>query len=205
MGTINYEDRLQYFENENYLSPTDGYPERPVKWFKEVILSDAIKQYSGKKTLLDVGCAHGYYTVLFTPYFDKVVGFDFAKNRIEFAKNNWKEPNLSFENIDLTDCNYTGKFDSMFTSMVIQHIKNEDKIKAFYNLYKLADENCIFVMYDFNTDINNNISWDDFVTPIGPNWIKRNAPMWDIESCELFTKEMVGQEGIYRYVLKRGK
>ena len=137
------------FEKEDYLSPLEGYPERPVSWFKDTILPNALDSYKGKKNLLDVGCAFGYFTSLFAPYFNTVTGIDFAKNRIDFAQEAYKSiPNLCFYQSNIEVFNPTSKYDAMFTSMVIQHIPKDSKINAFKNLYNLSTDNCIFLLYD---------------------------------------------------------
>jgi len=202
------QDRRKYFELENYLSPISGYPERNVEWFKQTILPDAIDTFKNKNTLLDVGCAHGYFTALFKDNFKNIIGVDFVENRINFAKSFFKFPNISFYCADITNFNNDVKFDAIFTSMAIQHISKKDKIKAFANLHKIASDDCIFLMYDFDTK-KEDVS-EDFMGPISKIWIDKNlSDIWTCESCEPFVKEAqctnCGEqcEIIHKYILRK--
>jgi ubiquinone/menaquinone biosynthesis C-methylase UbiE len=195
--------RKNLFENEIYLSPTDGYPERPVSWFKKEILPDALGHFEGRETLLDVGSAHGYFTVLFADNFSKVVGIDFSANRINFAKRHWNKLNVSFIQTPIEEFSSDIHFDAMFTSMVIQHIPKQDKIEAFKKLSMVAAEDCKFLLYDFNSNYEE--VTDDWVAPISPLWIAKYLKgIWRCESCERFTKEGPSSDNyIYRYILRK--
>ena len=151
----NVGDRREYFEAENYLSPTEGYPERPVSWFKETILPDVLHEHKEKSHLLDVGCAFGYYTNEFKDSFESVTGIDYARNRISFATENFETDTLKFVNTKIEEFNTDKRFDAMFTSMVIQHIPLENKIPAFKNLHSIAADDCLFLLYDFNSNTKN--------------------------------------------------
>jgi 2-polyprenyl-3-methyl-5-hydroxy-6-metoxy-1,4-benzoquinol methylase len=196
------ENRKDLFINENYLSPIDGYPERPVFWFKEAMLPDVKEEFTGRKQFLDVGCAFGYYTALFCSFVDQVTGIDFADNRIEQAKTNFTNVNLHFYCSPIEDFQSDQKFDCMFTSMVLQHIKVADKIKVFSNLSTLATDDCKFVMYDFNSLIEE-IS-DAWVSPVSPAWLAKYAPDWKVESCEPFCNEYQTENStIWKYILSK--
>ena len=196
-------DRKEKFENEHYLSKIDGYPERNVDWFKEHIFQDVVLQLKDKKIFLDVGCAYGYYTVLFEDVFEKIIGLDFAENRIKFASNNCRSENIEFVCSKIEEFKNDFKFDSMFTSMVFQHIPKNDKIDAFKTLHTLATDNCKFLMYDFNWG-NEDIT-DDWVAPVSPQWIHKYIDdYWECESCEEFVRESEGDKGMmYRYILRK--
>jgi 2-polyprenyl-3-methyl-5-hydroxy-6-metoxy-1,4-benzoquinol methylase len=201
-------NRKEYFANEEInipdvkdLSPVSAYTSRPIEWFKDTILGDFVSHLSETKDVLDVGCAYGYYTVLFTPFCKTVTGIDFTKKRIEAAQNHWKEDNIKFVEQDLTiPFTLDKQYDVLFTSMVIQHIPIVGKIAAFKNLATVTKKDGLFIMYDFKF---NNVT-DDFVGPINPDWIHNNVGnLWECESCVSFCREANNQGEIFKYVLRR--
>lgn len=181
------DNRKNIFDAEHYLSLDDGYPERPVSWFKEAMLPRINEVLVNKKHLLDVGCASGYYTKEFQREGLTITGIDFASNRIEHAIAKFSNQTLQFINAELENFKTNDMYDCMFTSMVIQHMPHHIKIQAFENLAKHATDDCLFLMYDFNSnkeDIGN-----DWVEPVSPQWLRKHVPWWQVKSCEPFCNE----------------
>lgn len=180
-------DRQEIFEQETYLSFEEGYPERPVSWFKQAILPRVQILFANKQKLLDVGCASGYYTKEFTSFIPKVAGIDYAHNRIEYAKKHFEKDGLKFLHARANDFSVDTQFDCMFTSMVFQHMPQSVKIDSFENLAKHATNDCLFVMYDFNCQ--RETIGDAWVEPISPAWLSKNIKGWKVQSCEPFCNE----------------
>lgn len=85
-----------------------------------------IKNTDSGKKVIDIGCGNGAldYDVVNSKKDVKIIGIDINKENIDFAKKNYKHPNLSFimgdALIDLPDM----KFDIVFLSNVLEHIPN---------------------------------------------------------------------------------
>jgi 2-polyprenyl-3-methyl-5-hydroxy-6-metoxy-1,4-benzoquinol methylase len=141
-------DRQDIFEQETYLSFEDGYPERPVSWFKSSMLPKIRNLLANKKLLLDVGCASGYYTKEFAPFIERIVGVDYAYNRIKYAKEHFEGDKLKFIHSRVDQLKVDRLFDAMFTSMVFQHMPLDIKMQSFENLATLASDDCLFLMYE---------------------------------------------------------
>lgn len=87
----------------------------PEKDFKEKLL-----ELRGKdKTVLDVGCADGRFTLSVAPYFKKVIAIDMSKGMLEAAKKLQKEKgvlNVSFEEQDANKTTYANEtFDLVYS------------------------------------------------------------------------------------------
>jgi 2-polyprenyl-3-methyl-5-hydroxy-6-metoxy-1,4-benzoquinol methylase len=177
-------NRKEYFETENYLDPNLGYPERNIDWFTVNILNDILKLpfVDKNKNLLDVGCAHGYFTRILSNHFKFTMGIDLAENRIEYAKNYEKET-LLFKQQDLTEDDFESKFnkkfDLLFSNAVIPHIPINLKIKTFENLAKISNAGAYFVMYD---GLCENGCLDQFVGLFSIDWLKDNIKDWEYVS-----------------------
>lgn len=118
------------------------------------VINYVIKQGNLKSknfAVLDVGCGYGNVAKSRFAKFEnaKVLGIDINKEVIEINKQNNQSPNFSFANFDVEDENFTQdfsayltqnnlpKFDIIFLSYVLQHLKNPDlalqKLKTFLN------------------------------------------------------------------------
>ena len=84
---MDLKNRKEVFEKEDYLDAETGYPERDVNWFTNHILPDflSLDFVNKDKTLLDVGCAHGYFTKVMCDSFKHTLGIDFAENRLNYT------------------------------------------------------------------------------------------------------------------------
>lgn len=154
MGLRELGDRSEYFSGER-IDLDNGYVERPITWFKDNIFPEFEKLRDPSwrhKSFLDVGCASGYFTVLFQPYFAFVGGVDYTKGRIDYAKANREKPDIQFRqaNIFADDISslFGRQFDVLFSTAVIPHIPIENKPDVFSNLAKCTKPGGMFVMYD---------------------------------------------------------
>lgn len=100
--------------------------------------------------VLDVGCGHGYVSskVAESKKLSLVIGVDRVKSKIQFARNQYKLPNLKFICEDVLDSKFSEKYDIIILSNIIEHI---DKRVDFM---KLLIRNCnpmkiIFRIPDF--------------------------------------------------------
>lgn len=190
--------RQNYFEAERYLSFEAGYPERNMGWFRKYILPDVLKQFPEPKriklTLLDAGCASGYFTRELAQFFGFTRGLDFTQSRIEYARQ-YQTRRLVFDQVDLVqpldDAVRGAKFDVFFTNAVIPHIPLANKVRVFDNLARIAAPNAKMLAYDGKTGG----VIDAFVGLYSPEWLQTNVKSWKLESCEHVVDET------FRYVL----
>lgn len=194
-----------YFEDESLINrpgtpnTEKGYPERNVDWMKENLIPriNNLVDNTANKNCLDVGCGHGYFTRVLSENFNKSYGIDLSDNRISYAKK-YETENLKFVQSDLTETfgdKFPIKFDLMFTNAVLPHIPLEFKPSVFKNLAEIANQGCVFVMYDgmlnennkHKHDGNEQASFENWngneiikVVFISENWLRQNATDWDI-------------------------
>src|ERR1035438_8652432 len=77
------------------------------------------------KRVLDAGCGAGYGAAELAQAADSVVGIDCATEAIEFARANYRLPNLRFEQGSCTHLPYPdGSFDLVVAFEVIEHLEN---------------------------------------------------------------------------------
>lgn len=85
----------------------DGEPEKVFK--------DKLLELSGKdKTVIDVGCADGRFTLSVAPHFRKIIAIDLSKEMLEAAKRLEKELGIGNVSFEERDAHHTGYKDSSF-------------------------------------------------------------------------------------------
>lgn len=124
-------------------------------------LSMLEKNLKGKKTLLDIACGSGTYSIELEKLGHKVTAIDLDVEMIEKArkKSNGSIEYITMNMLDIDKIN--GKFDGIFcigNSLV--HLDNMKEIEDFFGkVYKLLEDNGIFIFQIINYDriLKNNI------------------------------------------------
>lgn len=119
------------FFNDNsvdYLKHSAG-----SRWFRDLLfkLLQNVNP-SDIKTVADVGCGIGHKTAELKEYFKKadVTGFDFSDAAIKVGNTAYAKKGLSFSRQDITQRNYTKKYDLIAAFDVLEHIDDwEDMTK----------------------------------------------------------------------------
>ena len=74
-------------------------------------------------SVLDVGCGHGTVAHAIAEHADaEVVGVDMEAERIDFAKDRYRHPRLSFVCGDVTSCFPERRFDTIVLSSILEHL-----------------------------------------------------------------------------------
>jgi 2-polyprenyl-3-methyl-5-hydroxy-6-metoxy-1,4-benzoquinol methylase len=189
-------ERQAFFATEHSYHAETGYPERNTTWFCMFILPDVLRQIPDhqSKSLLDVGCATGYFTRLLAPHFGYTEGIDFVAERIEYARK-FESDRLHFTQADLTkQLNLARHPDVLFTNAVIPHIPLQDKIQVFDNLAVVARPGAILLMYDGKAA---NGVVDSFCGLVSSGWIRENVKSWKLVSVNHII------DGAHRFVLTK--
>jgi len=77
------------------------------------------------KSILDIGCADGYITNIFSQYTEKIIGSDLEASEISKAKKNY--PKIPFRVIDATKIPFkSDSFDMVTAIETLEHIPNPD-------------------------------------------------------------------------------
>lgn len=158
------------FENElrqnGRITPTGGYSERTVEWFKKNVLPDFLSVNGlRKETLLDVGCAFGYYTREYALNFQSVVGIDFMADRIEQAVKHNQLGNIKYYCKDIVKGPFGDikeRATTVVSTAVIQHIAIGDRRAALANIRSLCQPKATLVFYDGLVERTNKEAFDGF-------------------------------------------
>jgi 2-polyprenyl-3-methyl-5-hydroxy-6-metoxy-1,4-benzoquinol methylase len=94
------------------------------------------KKYALNKRVLDIGCGEGYGSSFLAQFAEEVVGVDYDKDIIEYARQKYRKDNLQFCVIDAAGLSSLQKrFDVICSFQVIEHIRDaEFFLKSVKNL-----------------------------------------------------------------------
>ena len=209
--------RRLYFEgDELHYDNVVGYvhDDRPKEiqgeeFWQDTILPKILNSVKTKDNILEVGCAGGYHTKLLIDHFDKVLGIDFAKSRIDHAKK-YETKKLRFVRADVTKKSHIEpiklafKFDNLYSFTVIHHIPLSQKVDAFDNLAMVANPDAHLYLFDGYSDNEDNID-DRFVGFYNDKWLKENITSWELIKCDrVFRLAEVVQKSNEDYYLFHG-
>lgn len=94
--------------------------------------------------ILDIGCGLGFGTRSLFESASAVIGIDYSKDAIEFAKRHYEEPQCKFMVSNAEKIELTTKFDMIVAFEIIEHVKSP---KVFVKECKrLIKENGIMVL-----------------------------------------------------------
>lgn len=98
---------------------------RKNNWYKYMFARYLFSiKYIRDKITLDSGCGLGWGSYLISKFTKKLLSIDINENVIQFAKEHWKSPNLSYRNhsiLNLVDLKDT--FDVVLGYEVIEHLQ----------------------------------------------------------------------------------
>ena len=124
---------------------------RGIEYFSYLdIIIKLLKEYN-QKTILDVGCGDGKITKELNKHFKNVVGVDYSRRAISFAKR--FSPNTHFEVIDFTKEINKSKFCAVVCIEVLEHIELR-KLKVFVsNISKIIKKKGVVIVTTPTTNL----------------------------------------------------
>lgn|GEM_PF-1197433 len=155
------------------------------------ILDQIMQSESGVKKLIDVGCGVGDFTLdLAVKYsqFEKVVGIDFLKERVDIARQKVEQiKNVFFFEADLLDIPFVDRsFDMTICINVLHHVYIDDFSKAIRELARITGKYLILEIRNKKNIFN---FWYKYVViPL----FYRDLPVYDIsisEVCDLIKND----------------
>jgi len=112
-------------------------------------LTALAKNFPQPKTILDVGCGGGFFTLKLAKKYPqtKVMGIDTNPDAIAFAKNfpkKQKSPNLFFETRSQPQlAEPPGHYDIIMTTLVCHHMNDEELVQFLRQAFDLAKQGVI--------------------------------------------------------------
>ena len=102
----------QFLYEQKLIVPERIIPgQTPLYLFQKHISRDQFAtSYVSGKTVLEIGCGHGYGTFYLAQHADNVLGIDVASKVINEARQQYHKPNLRFQAMDATDLNLPNAF-----------------------------------------------------------------------------------------------
>lgn len=102
------------------------------------------KDFVPGKDVLDIGCGEGYGSDFLSNYAQSVLGIDYDKDVISYAKDKYDNKNLQFLVLDIKDLgSLNGKFDVICSFQNIEHIRDTDKLLK--DVSSLLNDNGVFI------------------------------------------------------------
>lgn len=81
------------------------------------------RRYAEHRRVLDLGCGTGFGAALLAEVAEQVTGVDVSLDAVEFARNHYQAPNLTFEQADAAAAS-TRRFDVITAFEVIEHLED---------------------------------------------------------------------------------
>ena len=96
------------------------------------------------KRVLEIGSGEGYGTHYLSGFAKNITGIDYSKDAVQYAKDKYKNNNLSFLVMDAKEIGKLNeKFDIVCSFQNIEHIEDTDSLLK--NVAQILDENGIFI------------------------------------------------------------
>lgn len=96
------------------------------------------------KRVLDIGCGEGYGADFLAESAQDVLGIDYDKDIVDYAKEKYHRQNLRFSVLDIKDlAGLSGKFDIICSFQNIEHI--QDTTKLLKDIAGLLNEKGLFI------------------------------------------------------------
>jgi len=100
--------------------------------------------FVGAKVVLDIGCGEGYGSDFLSNYAKSVLGIDYDKAVISYARDKYNKKNLQFMVLDIKDLiSLTKKFDVICSFQNIEHIRETDKLLK--DISSLLNDDGVFI------------------------------------------------------------
>ena len=95
--------------------------------------------------VLDAACGVGYGTNILSKKSKNIIGIDYSKIAIKFAKKNHQNNKIKFYESDIINFKYKKKFDAIVSLETLEHISRLNGIRWIKKCYNLLKKNGIFV------------------------------------------------------------
>ncbi|MFA4992782.1 MAG: class I SAM-dependent methyltransferase [Candidatus Omnitrophota bacterium] len=87
------------------------------------------KEFVGGKEVLDIGCGEGYGSDFLAGYAESVLGIDYDKEVVDYARNKYHKPGLEFSVLDIKNLDSLNRrFDVICSFQNIEHIRDTGKL-----------------------------------------------------------------------------
>src|SRR5687768_8507094 len=125
------------FDRDHYLGKPADDEDRIISR-RISILERYPEFFDREKTLVEVGCGSGATINRIAHRFAEATGVDIFDYSATFENNRqkFKAQNSRFVQLDLETAMLPGKFDRLISFEVIEHLKSEGSIKAYYDLLR---------------------------------------------------------------------
>ena len=139
---------------------------------QEKVFLNVLRELSFE-SVLEFGCGFGRMTKLILENFPvkKYVAFDLSPHQIQNAKKNCSSFDVDFHVSTILDFKYKEKFDLVFGSEVLLHVKPLDIQKVIKHLLNYPKKNMLNIDF-FPVEIPNNLAKHNFIHPYEKIYLK---------------------------------
>jgi len=103
--------------------------ETPLMIARHLCAYKFAKDYIKAKDVLDIGCGEGYGSDFMAGFAKSVLGIDYDKDAVDYARNKYQKSRLAFSVLDIKNLDSLGrKFDVICSFQNIEHIRDTEKL-----------------------------------------------------------------------------
>lgn len=118
--------------------------ETPLMIARHFCAYNYAKSFVRAKEVLDIGCGEGYGSDFLAGYAKSVLGIDYDRDVIDYAKDKYHKPGLGFSVLDIKHLDsLSKKFDVICSFQNIEHIQDTGKLLK--NILGLLNDNGVFI------------------------------------------------------------
>ena len=137
---------LEYLSPERLVVDNAKIKKYSIDLDKHFLRYNFANFFSNKKyDVLDAACGVGYGSYLISKNCKSIIGVDFSKSAIQYAKNYYKRKNIKFINMDILNLKENKKFDLIVSLETLEHLNKNEAINWLKKCKRLLKTNGVIL------------------------------------------------------------